>query len=87
MAPFSKPKYPKITTELAYCLDSHIGPDDIVYREGDLIASDDKDVVSNPIYYAPAGLPTAKYHEIRMDRFMRHLAEAEVETAKGRTKA
>jgi hypothetical protein len=75
--PFSKAKFPKITTELARVLDSHVGPDGIVYREGDLVDSSDPDIARHPQFYAPAGLSTAKYHELRIERFTRHLVDLE----------
>jgi hypothetical protein len=75
--PLRKPKYPKITTELARCLDSHVGPDDVVYREGDLVALDDPDVLKLPGFYAAAGLPTAQYHALRQQRFTAHLVDLE----------
>jgi hypothetical protein len=71
----TKPKYPKIETPLAVCLDSHITSDDVVFREGDLVDTNDPNVSAEPIFWAPAGLPTAKYHELRMERFMKHLVD------------
>lgn len=78
MPPFSKAKYPKITTPLARCLDGHTGPLG-TFREGDLVASDNPDVAAYPQWYAPAGLPDADYHKLRQERFTAHLVEIEEE--------
>jgi hypothetical protein len=76
--PSFKAKFPKITTELARCLDSHTGPLG-TFREGDLVDSSNPDIARYPEFWAAAGLPTARYHELRQERFIPRLVELELE--------
>jgi hypothetical protein len=64
---------PKIDPNgMAVCLDSHVGPDGITYRQGDRVRASHLDVKKHPLLYAPEGLDTEELHALRMARFGFH---------------
>jgi hypothetical protein len=78
-----EPKYPKITSPMAVCLDSHTGPLG-TFKEGDLVASSNRDVIEHPGLWAPAGLPTEEYHQLRQQRFTALLVDLEEQSLRPR---